>query len=203
MSPFSMLPKTNGRSCPVSTSLWSAGLRGICRSRRQQSYRRVPMSIQRRLLTGAVLAFVFASAAFSQPASGQAAPRSGAARGPTVVSPEILPDKKVTFRLLASKAGEVLLNGNWDNGRNIKMTKDEAGVWSVTVDPLNEQLWGYSFSVDGVKVLDPGTGEYQRDGSRYDNLLMISGPASDLWELKPDIPHVAVQSMCYPSEILK
>jgi enterochelin esterase family protein len=115
-----------------------------------------------------------------------------------VVSPEILPDKRVTFRLLAPKATEVLLNGNWDNGRNIKMTKDDQGIWSVTVDPLGEQLWGYSFSVDGVKVLDPGDGEYQRDGARYDNLLMIPGPASDLWDFKPDIPHGTVQAIWYP-----
>ena len=31
--------------------------------------------------------------------------------------------------------------------------------------------------VDGVKALDPGNGETQRDGVRYDNLLMIAGPA--------------------------
>ena len=143
------------------------------------------------------------TAAFAQQAPGQAAPGRGAPQGPRIVSPEILPGHRVTFRLLAPKAGEVLLNGNWDNGRNIKMTKDDAGVWSVTVDPLGEQLWGYSFSVDGVKVLDPGNGEYQRDGSRYDNLLMISGPASDLWEFKPGIPHGTVQAVWYSSEILK
>ena len=83
------------------------------------------------------------------------------------------------------------------------MTKDDQGIWSVTVGPLGEQLWGYSFNVDGVKVLDPGNGEYQRDGNRYDNLLMISGPASDLWEFKPDVPHGAVQAVWYPSTILK
>jgi hypothetical protein len=37
-----------------------------------------------------------------------------------------------------------------------KMTKDDQGIWSVTVGPLGEQLWGYSFNVDGVKVLNPG-----------------------------------------------
>ena len=83
------------------------------------------------------------------------------------------------------------------------MTKDDQGIWSATVGPLGEQLWGYSFSVDGIKVLDPGNGEYQRDGNRYDNLLMISGPASDLWDFKADIPHGAVQAVWYPSEILK
>jgi len=57
-----------------------------------------------------------------------------------VVSPEILPDKKVTFRLRAPKATEVLLNGNWDGGRNIQMTKDDAGIWWVTLGPLGEHL---------------------------------------------------------------
>src|SRR5258708_30444908 len=161
------------------------------------------MSIPVRLRTGIAAALVCATAAFSQPAPGQVAAGRGAAKGPRVVSPEILPDKRVTFRLLAPKAGEVLLNGNWNNGRNIKMTKDDAGIWSVTVDPLGEQLWGYSYNVDGLKVLDPGDGEYQRDGNRYDNLLMISGPASDLWDFKPEIPHGTVQATWYPSEILK
>lgn len=160
------------------------------------------MSIRFRLLTG-VTACLLACTVSAQQTPAQPAPGRGAAQGPRVVSPEILPDKRVTFRLLAPKATEVLLNGNWDNGRNIKMTKDDQGIWSVTVDPLGEQLWGYSFSVDGVKVLDPGDGEYQRDGARYDNLLMIPGPASDLWDFKPDIPHGTVQAIWYPSEILK
>ena len=97
----------------------------------------------------------------------------------------------------------MVLNGNWDQGTNIAMTKDDQGIWSVTVGPLAEQLWGYSFSVDGVKVNDPGNGEYQRDGQRYDNLLMITGPASDPWTFKPDIPHGTVSAVWYPSAILK
>jgi enterochelin esterase-like enzyme len=127
----------------------------------------------------------------------------GGGRGGGVRSPEILSDKKVTFRLSAPKADAVVLNGNWDNGTNIPMVKDANGLWSVTVGPLGEQLWGYSFSVDGIKVMDPGNGEYQRDGNRYDNLLMISGSFSDSWEFKPDVPHGAVQAVWYPSEILK
>jgi enterochelin esterase family protein len=117
-----------------------------------------------------------------------------------VVSPEILPDKKVTFRLLAPKAGTVVLNGNWDMGINIPMTKDDQGIWSVTVGPLGEQLWAYSFNVDGVKVMDPGNGEYQRDGQRYDNLLMVTGPAADAWTFKPEIPHGTMSAVWYPSK---
>ena len=94
-------------------------------------------------------------------------------------SPDVRDDRTVTFRLLAPKATDVTLNGSWDNGTDLKMTKDEAGVWSATIGPLAPQLWGYWFVVDGVKALDPNNGETQRDGSRYDNLLMISGPESE------------------------
>jgi len=154
----------------------------------------------------AILALGLAGAAFAQAPAAPAPPagqRAGAPQGPRVVSPEILPDKRVTFRLLAPKAGTVVLNGNWDQGANIAMTKDDQGIWSVTVGPLGEQLWGYSFNVDGLKVLDPGNGEYQRDGQRYDNLLMITGQASDAWTFKPDVQHGTVSAVWYPSAILK
>ena len=108
----------------------------------------------------------------------------------------------MTFRLPAPKATEVTLNGSWDNGTNLKMTKDEAGVWSTTIGPLAPQLWGYWFVVDGVKALDPDNGETQRDGARYDNLLMISGPESEWWDFK-DVPHGTVQAVWYPSPTLK
>ena len=160
----------------------------------------------------AILPLLFASDWFTQPAEAQVpaaqtqpAPSAGgrgAARGPRVVSPEILPDKRVTFRLLAPKANEVTLTGHWENGTNVPLTKDDQGIWSVTVGPLGEQLWGYSFAVDGIKVLDPGNAELQRDGNRYENLLMISGPASDMWDFK-DVPHGQVEAIWYPSEILK
>jgi enterochelin esterase family protein len=131
-----------------------------------------------------------------------AAPAAQAARPAPIKSPEIHPDRTVTFRLLAPKASEVTLNGSWDNGTDLKMTKDESGVWSTTVGPLVPQLWGYWFVADGVKALDPNNGETQRDGSRYDNLLMISGPESEWWDFK-DVPHGSVQAVWYPSPTLK
>src|SRR5579871_3557580 len=153
----------------------------------------------------AILPLLFASDWFTQPAEAQVpavqtppAPSAGgrgAARGPRVVSPEILPDKRVTFRLLAPKANEVTLTGHWANGNNVPLTKDDQGIWSVTVGPLPEQLWGYAFNVDGVKVLDPGNAETQRDGNRYENLLMISGPGDEMWDFK-DVPHGQVEAIC-------
>ncbi len=155
------------------------------------------------VLTLGLSGSVFAQAPAPAPAPAQAPAAARTPQGPRVVSPETLPDKRVTFRLLAPKAGAVVLNGNWEQGTNIAMTKDDQGIWSVTVGPLGDQLWAYSFNVDGVKVMDPGNGEYQRDGQRYDNLLMIAGPASDAWTFKPDVPHGTMAAVWYPSAILK
>ncbi len=153
--------------------------------------------MKRFALSMTAAALLMLPAAYSQ----QAAP-GRAATAPRPVSPEIHGDRTVTFRLAAPKANEVTLNGSWEGARDIKMSKDDNGIWSVTVGPLGAQLWGYWFLVDGVKALDPGNGETQRDGSRIDNLLMISGPESDLWDFK-DVPHGTIQIVWYPSPTLK
>ena len=113
----------------------------------------------------------------------QAAPVRGAA-APRPVSPEIHADHTVTFRLFAPKANEVTLNGSWEGARDIKMSKDDGGIWSVTAGPLGAQLWGYWYLVDGVKALDPGNGETQRDGFAHRQ------PADDL---RPRIGPVGLQ----------
>ena len=166
------------------------------------------MGIRIALTTGTMLmALVCADNAVAQQAPAPATPgaRAGGqrAQGPRVVSPQVLPDKTVTFRLLAPKAAAVVLNGSWENATNIAMAKDDQGIWSVTIGPLGDQLWAYSFNVDGARVLDPGNAEVQRDGSRYENMLMVAGPASDPWDFKVDVPHGTVQAVWYPSPTLK
>ena len=122
------------------------------------------------------------------------------AAGP--VSPEILPDGKMTFRLAAPRAAEVLLNGDWEGGQGVLMARNDMGVWSVSVGPLEPELWGYTFSVDGVRTLDPRNSNTKRDGARYDNILIIPGAASELYELK-GVPHGRVSQVWYPSPTVK
>src|SRR5262249_36085140 len=55
----------------------------------------------------------------------QGAPAQAPVRPAPLKSPEIHPDRTVTFRLLAPKATEVTLNGSWDGGTNLTMTKDD------------------------------------------------------------------------------
>jgi hypothetical protein len=124
-----------------------------------------------KLAIGAMLLILVCTSALLFP---QQMPGRGQ-QGPRITSPEILANKKVSFRLSTPKASAVVLNGSWDIGADIQMTKDEQGIWSVTVGPLGEQLWWYSFSVDGIKVLDPGNGEYSRDGIAGKILYPIEG----------------------------
>ena len=117
-------------------------------------------------------------------------------------SPEILSDNRVTFRLLAPKASEVLVNGEWPGGRGMRMTKDATGVWSVTTERLSPEIWSYTFSVDSVTMLDPGNYHAMRDGSRYLSPVLISGEGSALYQTAK-VPHGAVSAVWYPSPVLK
>src|SRR5512137_2628117 len=115
-----------------------------------------------------LLAATLTAAAQGQPPSttlpnnaGQMA-RGGAGRGgpPPVTSPEVLPDRRVVFRLRAPKAIEVTLTGDlWPKqGVVEKMIRDAGGVWSVTVGPLTPDVYTYSFNLDGVTISDPSNG---------------------------------------------
>jgi enterochelin esterase-like enzyme len=164
-----------------------------------------------RLLKSAGLGSAFlvfcVSVASSQPpqsagAGGAQAPPGRGAAGPRVNSPEILAGGRVTLRLLAPKAAEVMVNGDWPGGRGMQMTKDASGVWSVTTQPLSPEIWSYTFSVDGVTMLDPGNYHAMRDGSRYLSPVLIPGEASALYETGK-VPHGTVSAVWYPSPVLK
>lgn len=158
----------------------------------------------------AVISIAIAAAVFAQQQAGPGQPGqpAGAAgasgrgmgfgRGPALRSAEVSADLKVTFRLRAPNATDVQLNGDWPQGRGVKMTKDDAGTWSVTVGPLTPELWSYTFSVDGVALLDSANANILRDGTRYSNFLIIDGPLSATYKIQ-DVPHGNVSLVWYDS----
>jgi enterochelin esterase family protein len=154
-----------------------------------------------------VLSLLALAAFAQQPAPPAAAAPAGAGRGggmgrgPALRSPEIASDHNVTFRLRAPNATEVVLNGDWPGGRGTKMTKDDAGTWTATAGPLEPELWSYTYSVNGVTVLDPSNANHLRDGTRYSNFLIIEGPISQNYAIK-DVPHGNVNQVWYASPTL-
>lgn len=70
------------------------------------------------------------------------------------VSPVIHADRRVTFRLKAPAAREVLVQGIAGLAAQA-MRRDEKGFWHVTVGPLAPELYSYVYEVDGAIVTDP------------------------------------------------
>ncbi len=136
-----------------------------------------------------------------QPPAAAPGPGRGA-RPPALRSAEILDDGRVTFRLRAANASEVTLNGDWPEGRGVKLTKDDQGVWSTTVGPMTPELWYYTFNVDGASVVDPANANLLRDGTRYMNFFVIPGPLSENYSIK-DVAHGNVHVVWYDSPSLK
>ena len=132
-------------------------------------------------------------------AHAQPQPNPVTAPAAKIKSPEIS-GQSVTFRLLAPKASVVTLNGSWIGAVDLPMTKDDTGVWSTTVS-LTPQMYGYWYLVDGVRALDPSNSETERDGSRYNSMLMVSGSESAIWDFK-DVPHGTLEQIWYPSPTL-
>jgi enterochelin esterase-like enzyme len=115
-------------------------------------------------------------------------------------SPVIASDNRVTFRISAPQAASVTVRG--DFGDAAQMTKDEQGVWSVTVGPLQPEVYSYTFNIDGVTVLDPSNFHLSRDTTMNQNLLIVPGEGSDLYIVK-DVPHGTVSEVWYDSPTLK
>jgi enterochelin esterase family protein len=162
-------------------------------------------------LTLAALAlgsFVSAQQAAAPPAAGG----RGTAQAPTVVSPEVMPDRTVVFRILAPRAQTVRVVGSdmpalAGAGRGVAastpppglMTKAENGVWSVTLGPIDPGAYRYNFNVDGVTVIDPRNSSISESNTNVWSIFYV--PGSDLMDTR-QVPHGAVAAVTYYSTAL-
>ncbi len=126
------------------------------------------------------LFFWFALLAFSQ---------APAPQQPLLVSPEIHADHRVTFRIQAPQADMVTFFGDWmPVGKQEKMTKDEQGVWSVTLGPLPPSIYLYSFTVDGVTMADPVNPRIKLRSRTSASMVEVPSDSPALWQER-DVPH--------------
>lgn len=108
-----------------------------------------------------------------------------------LVSPEVHPDGKVTFRIRAAKASEVTLFGDWmPPGSKHPMTKDTEGIWSTTVGPIEATIHLYSFTVDGVTLADPVNPRIKLRQRTSASLVEVPAKGAP-WEVR-DVPHGSV-----------
>jgi enterochelin esterase-like enzyme len=176
------------------------------------------MKFSKALMAAVLTALVLPSIAVAQP--------PGFAPGPSVVSPEVSPEGTVTFRILAPNAQKVMLLGNdiaimLSGGgpgplagsttpavpAGTKMpqggpvfTKNVDGIWEASFGPVPPGAYRYAFLVDGVRVLDPVNTHTSESNTNVWSMFTVPG-----WPLMDtrDVPHGAVASVYYYSQVLK
>ncbi len=114
-----------------------------------------------------------------------------------LVSPEVHPDNSVTFRYRAPNAQEVKLA--LEGAEPLAMQKDDKGVWSVTTAALAPDYYGYSFSVDGARSLDPFNHGLVPNLISAGNFVHVPGPGLS-WEVN-DVPRGEVHHHFYKSAV--
>lgn len=122
------------------------------------------------------------------------------AQSAAVVSPEVQPGGKITFRIQAPKASEVALLGEWAPGKREPMTKDERGVWTVTLT-LKPNIYWYLFSVDGVSTVDPRNGRV-KTGNSTQSYVEVLGEEPSFHAVR-NVPHGEVAIRTYYAKALE
>lgn len=133
---------------------------------------------------------------------------------PQFISPEVNPDKTVTFRLKAPDAKEVKVTGDFlpketirtpygefDGPGYASLTRGEDGMWEFTSTQLAPELYSYSFIVDGFKTTDPSNVFIIRDTATLTNIFLVGGDYADLYKVN-EVPHGTVSKVWYPSPSL-
>lgn len=131
---------------------------------------------------------------------------------PTIVSPEVHPDKTVTFRLNAPSAGRVQVTGDFLPVEKIKtpfgefdgpgyadLQKNGEGLWEYTTPaPLTPEVYSYTFVVDSLRMPDPANVYQLRDVATVTNIFIVPGDRADLYRVN-DVPHGTVSKVWYES----
>jgi enterochelin esterase-like enzyme len=118
---------------------------------------------------------------------------------PAVRSPEVSPDRRVTFRVRAPNASKVTVFCECLSTEPV-LSKDADGIWSVTVGPVEPDIYEYHFTVDGTDNLDQRNPvvKYNSRPNLIESVLEVPGPTPMFYDVK-QVPHGTVSIKYYPS----
>ena len=118
---------------------------------------------------------------------------------PNILSPEVHPDRRVTFRLYAPKAEAVRLT-SMEGHEPKPMSKGADGVWTVTVGPLAPEIYSYAYEIDGAPMVDPRNPDV-KVWLQLNSLVEVPGDPPRLHEVQ-NVPHGVVHMHTYRSKAL-
>jgi enterochelin esterase family protein len=115
-----------------------------------------------------------------------------------IVSPEVHADNSVTFRLRAPNAKVV--NLNLEGAKPAAMQLEEKEIWTYTTPVLAPDIYGYTFNIDGVGMMDPSNSLMKPNLLANSSAVHIPGEGLP-WEIR-DIPHGEIHHEFYKSGIV-
>ncbi len=116
------------------------------------------------------------------------------------ISPEVKEGRNVTFRFLAPNAKEVKLSTQFIKGQQT-MTKEDNGVWSITMGPVDPDIYPYCFIVDGIQVADPRNSWIFPNEGFQNSLVEIPAENPQVYSIQ-NVPHGTVSYRYYYSNEL-
>tara|TARA_R100000908_G_scaffold50441_1_gene25710 strand:- start:51884 stop:53005 length:1122 start_codon:yes stop_codon:yes gene_type:complete len=117
--------------------------------------------------------------------------------GPVFESPVVHDDNTTTFSYYAPDADSVKLSGQFMDGL-ADLTKNEEGLWSVTVGPIEPDMYPYNFIVNGVSVADPKNSlKFPNEGFQA-SIVEVTGDEPLVHTIQ-DVPHGTVSYHLYTS----
>lgn len=118
--------------------------------------------------------------------------------GQQVKSPEVN-GNQVTFRINAPKANEIRVKGSWlpDKDPGIALSKNEAGVWSATLQIKQPDLHTYQYLIDGTTAIDPSNLFLIEDRQVYYSAFFVDGENTQNYH--PATKHGNLSQVWYPS----
>jgi enterochelin esterase-like enzyme len=145
-----------------------------------------------------ISALMMASLAFCQVPEGVPA----SSNAPGAAYPRIHSDLRISFRVNAPGAQKVQLQpGGGDNGLGkgpFDFTRDEKGVWSLTIPPAQPGFHYYWLLVDGFACNDPASQTFF--GWNKDTSGVEVPDRVDFYDAKP-VPHGEVRQRWYQSKV--
>ena len=116
------------------------------------------------------------------------------------ISPEVRKDRTVTFRYLAPNSKDVKLSSQFISGPQA-MLKGENGIWSITLGPVEPDIYPYCFIVDGIQVADPKNSQIFPNEGFQNSLVEIPAPEPKIYSIQ-NVPHGTLSYRYYYSNEL-
>jgi enterochelin esterase-like enzyme len=83
------------------------------------------------------------------------------------------------------------------------MTKDADGLWTITIGPLEPEIWSYNFRVHGVDVVDPSNPAVKPTppGATMSSFVQVPGNTPAFYDARA-VPHGEVRMVLYESKAM-